>query len=225
MLDLYTYYRSVSAHRVRIALNYKSIPYRSVYIDEDRDEQASEAYLARNPQGLVPALVVDDSLTITQSSAILEYLEERYPERPLLPEDLLDRARVRSFAQVLIADTNPMNTLRIYRYMRDEMKLDHSQRRQWYEHWAHNGLQAMESLLHAHLTPGRYCHGDKPTLADVCLVPQVANAEANGLDLSPYPTVRKIYRTCNALSAFQSAAPLTQGDRLAKSVQASADSA
>ncbi len=219
MLELYTYYRSVSAHRVRIALNHKAIPYQSVYIDSDSDEHISETYLSRNPQGLVPALVVDDTLTITQSSAILEYLEERYPERPLLPQDTADRARVRSFAQVLIADTNPLNILRVYRYMRDEMDLGYEQRRAWYEHWAHQGLRAVESLLGAHLAPGRYCHGDRVTLADVCLVPQLANAEANGLDLSPYPTARRIYRTCSAQSAFQSAAPLTQGDRLAKAVR------
>ncbi len=220
MLELYTYYRSVSAHRVRIALNYKGIPYNSVYIDEDRDEQSGEAYLKRNPQGLVPALVVNDGLTITQSSAILEYLEERYPERSLLPADVADRARVRSFSQVLIADTNPTNILRVYRYMRDEMHLDHAARRRWYEHWAHNGLSAVESLLETNLKPGRYCHGDTLTLADVCLVPQMANAEANGLDLSAYPIARRIYRSCSALSAFQSAAPLTQADRLAKAVSA-----
>lgn len=218
MLELYTYYRSVSAHRVRIALNYKSIPYRSIYIDEDKDEQSSEAYLARNPQGLVPALVNDEGLLITQSSAILEFIEERYPERSLLPTDISDRARVRSFAQVLIADTNPTNILRVYRFMRDEMNLDYDARRKWYEHWAHKGLQAVESLLETQLTPGKYCHGDRPTLADVCLVPQMANAEHNGLDLSQYPKARAIYRTCNALSSFQSAAPLTQADRLAKAV-------
>ncbi|MGB1556358.1 MAG: maleylacetoacetate isomerase [Oceanococcaceae bacterium] len=221
MLELYTYYRSVSAHRVRIALNYKGIPYQSVYVDHDADEQFSAEFLERNPQGLVPALSVNEQLLVTQSSAILEYLEERYPERPLLPTDIQDRARVRSFAQVLIADTNPTNILRVYRYMRDEMELDHATRRRWYEHWAHKGMQAVESLLQGHLTPGKYCHGDKPTLADVCLVPQVANAEANKLDLSAYPTARRIYRTCNALSAFQSAAPLTQADRLAKSVRGS----
>lgn len=218
MLELYTYYRSVSAHRVRIALNYKGIPYRSVYIDEDNDEQSSDAYLARNPQGLVPALVVDDGLTITQSAAILEYIEEAYPERPLLPRDITDRARVRSFAQVLIADTNPTNILRVYRYMRDQMQLDYDARRRWYEHWAHKGMQAVESLLTSDLQPGRYCHGDMVTLADVCLVPQMANAEANGLDLSAYPLARQVYRSCGAHSAFQSAAPRTQGDRLAKAI-------
>lgn len=220
MLELYTYYRSVSAHRVRIALNYKSIPYRSMYIDEDSGEQTGEEYLARNPQGLVPALVVNDSLMITQSAAILEFIEETYPDRPLLPTDTSDRARIRSFAQVLIADTNPTNILRVYHYMRDEMGLDHTARRRWYEHWAHKGLEAVESLLTTQLSPGRYCHGDKPTLADVCLVPQMYNAEANRLDMSAYPTARRIYRSCQALSAFQSAAPTTQADRLAKAVLA-----
>lgn len=218
MLQLYTYYRSVSAHRVRIALNFKAVPHTSVYIDEDQGEQHSLEYMLHNPQGLVPALVVNESLTITQSAAILEYLEEKYPERPLLPGDITDRARIRSFAQVMISDMQPFNILRTYYYQRDVMGIDKAARRAWYEHWMHKGFAALESLLHSHLHPGAYCHGDKPSLADVCLVPQVCNAEQNALDLSDYPTVRRIYRTCMALSAFQAAAPDAQRDRLSKAV-------
>ena len=218
MLQLFTYYRSVSAHRVRIALNYKGLPYESCFIDEDSGEQHSTAYLARNPQGLVPALVVDAGLTITQSAAILEYLEERYPERPLLPADTADRARVRSFAQVMIADMQPFNILRTYYYQRDVMGIDKPARRAWYEHWMHKGFTALESLLETHLTPGTYCHGDRPTLADVCLVPQIANALGNDLDLAPYPRLRAVYQTCMSQSAFQAAAPDAQQDLLKKSV-------
>ncbi len=218
MLQLYTYYRSVSAHRVRIALNYKALPYEAIYIDEDSGEQLGIQYLFRNPQGLVPALVVNEELTITQSAAILEFLEERYPERPLLPEDIADRARVRSFAQVMIADMQPFNILRTYYYQRDIMGIEKPSRRAWYEHWMHKGFAALEALLQSHMKPGAYCLGDKPTLADVCLVPQVANARQNDLDLSDYPTIRHIYQTCMAQSAFQAAAPEAQGDRLRKAV-------
>ncbi len=220
MLQLYTYYRSVSAHRVRIALNYKAVPHESIYVDEDLGEQHNAGYLEHNPQGLVPALVVDDSLTITQSAAILEFLEEKYPERPLLPQALADRARVRSFAQVMIADMQPFNILRTYYYQRDVMGIDKAARRAWYEHWMHKGFTALESMLQTHLQPGGYCHGDKPTLADVCLVPQVSNAKQNQLDLSDYPTLRRIYQTCMALPAFQAAAPDTQRDRQRKAVAA-----
>lgn len=218
MLQLYTYYRSVSAHRVRIALNYKSISYKSIFIDEDKGEQLGGEYLKLNPQGLIPALLVDDRFLITQSAAILEYLEERYPERPLLPADISDRARVRSFVQVCVADVQPMNVLRVYHYMRDQMELDHAARRRWYEYWAHKGLRAMESLLAGHPKTGDFCQGDQATLADVCLVPQLYNAERNRLDLSPYVTLRAIYRNCQALSAFQAAAPETQPDRLQKAL-------
>ncbi len=218
MLQLYTYYRSVSAHRVRIALNYKAVPHRSVFIDEDSGQQLGQDYLQHNPQGLVPALVVSPELTITQSSAILEYLEERYPERPLLPEDIADRARVRSFAQVMIADMQPFNILRAYYYQRDVMGIDKAARRAWYDHWMHKGFAALESLLQTHLRPGAYCHGDAPSLADICLVPQVSNALQNKLDLSAYPSIRRIYQTCMAQSAFQAADPEVQRDRLHKAV-------
>ena len=218
MLQLFTYYRSVSAHRVRIALNHKAVPYKSIYIDEDSGEQLEEGYLQHNPQGLVPALVVNDELTITQSAAILEFLEEYYPERPLLPKDIADRARIRSFCQVMVADMQPFNILRTYYYQRDVMGVDRAARRQWYEHWMHKGFAALESLLNSHLHPGTYCHGDQLSLADVCLVAQINNAMLNELDLSAYPTLRRINQTCLSLSAFQSAAPETQTDRLQRAV-------
>lgn len=218
MLQLYTYYRSVSSHRVRIALNHKGIPFKSIFIDEDKGQQSSAEYLRLNPQGLIPALVVNGRQLITQSAAIIEYLEETYPQRPLLPADVDGRARVRSFAQVCIADVQPMNVLRVYHYMRDEMQLDRETRRRWYEHWAHKGFAALESLLAGHPDTGDFCHGDTPTLADVCLVPQLYNAEHNRLEISRYPTLRRIYRNCQALQAFQAAGPETQRDRLQKAL-------
>jgi maleylacetoacetate isomerase len=218
MLQLYTYYRSVSAHRVRIALNIKGIPYKSIFIDEAAGEQYTAEYTRLNPWGLIPALVVNPDMIVTQSAAIIEYLEERYPERPLLPKDINGRARVRSFAQACIADIQPMNVLRVYDYLRNEMKVDHATRRRWYEHWAHKGFRALESLVATHGETGDFCHGDAPTLADVCLVPQMYNAERNKLDLSQYVTLRRIYRTCQSIPAFQAAAPQAQPDLIAKSV-------
>lgn len=212
MFQLYTYYRSVAAHRVRIGLNYKGIAYESVFIDLGKTENTRDDYLRLNPQGLVPALVENDGLVITQSAAILEYLEEKYPERPLLPRDIVGRARVRSFAQAATADMHPLNTIRVYRYLRDELGLDYDTRRQWFVYWGSKALRALESLLAEHPDTGDFCHGDRPTLADVVLVPQVYNAEQNGLDLSQYPTVRRIYRTCTSLAAFQAAGPETQQD-------------
>ena len=214
ILKLFTYYRSVSTYRVRIALNYKGVPYQPVFIDSDRQEHRGEEYLRLNPQGLVPALIVDDRLVVNQSAAILEFLEERYPERPLLPEGAEARALVRSFAQVAVADMNPLNIMRVFRYMRDELELSLEQRRAWYEHWAHKGFRALESLLQRDRGDSAYSYGDRPTLADVCLVPQVYNAQVNGLDLTPYTQVRAVMQNCMALAAFQAAAPDAQRDRV-----------
>jgi maleylacetoacetate isomerase len=155
-------------------------------------------------------------LVITQSAAIIDYLEDKYPERPLMPGTVTERARVRSFTQSITADIHPLNTIRVYRYLRDEEKVDFEGRRRWFHHWLSNGFQAMESLLD-HPDTGAFCHGDTPTLMDVVLVPQVYNAEQYGLDLSSYPTIRRIYRTCLTLAAFQAAGPETQPDKMAHS--------
>lgn len=217
MLQLYTHYRSVSAHRVRIALNYKGISYKSLFTDLDRTAAEQLTYLNLNPQGLIPALVVKDDLVITQSAAILEYLEERYPERPLLPQDTEQRALIRSFAQIAVADTHPLNNLRTLRFLRDHMDVAYDQRRAWFEHWLHRAFAPMEAILDGEATSGTYCFGEHPTMADVCLVPQVNLAERYGVDLSDYPHIRRIYRTCRTLAAFQAAAPETQADRRAES--------
>lgn len=215
MLKLFTYYRSVSTHRVRIALNIKGVPYEPVFVDSDRNEHRSEAYLRLNPQGLVPALMVGDDFVVTQSFAILEYLEDRYPERPLLPEGAEDRARVRSFSQVAVADMQPLNILRVFRYMRDEVEVPLEKRRQWFEHWAHTGFRALESMLERDRGDNAYCFSNRPTLADVCLVPQVYNGLSTNLDLTDYPQLRSVYQNCLSMSAFQAAAPTAQSDLLA----------
>lgn len=213
MLQLYTHYRSVSAHRVRIALNYKGVSYNSLFIDIDRSAAEQLTYLNLNPQGLIPALVVKDDLVITQSAAILEYLEERYPARPLLPQDIELRAMVRSFAQIAVADTHPLNNLRTLRFLRDHMAVDYEHRRAWFEHWLHRAFAPMEAILAGEVAPGAYCFGDHPTMADVCLVPQVSLAERYRVDLRDYPHIRSVYRTCKTMAAFQAAAPETQADR------------
>lgn len=216
MLQLFTHHRSVSAHRVRIALNYKAVSYKSIYMDLDKTSVDRLGYLDLNPQGLIPALILEDNMLVTQSSAILEYLEERYPERPLLPQDTGLRARIRSFAQIVIADTHPLNNLRVLLYMRDKMDVGYKRRRAWFEHWLERAFTPMESILANSEETGSYCFGEHPTLADVCLVSQVHFAERYGVNMTPYPTLRRIYLTCMALSAFQSAAPDNQSDVRAK---------
>lgn len=215
MLQLFTHYRSVSAHRVRIALNYKGVAYKSIFTDLYNTPVDRLTYLNVNPQGLIPALWDGEELVISQSSAILEYLEERYPERPLLPDDTSQRARIRSFAQIAVSDTHPLNNLRVFRYLRDGMGLSYDKRREWLEYWINKAFAPMESILAAHAgehDDHSFCFGHRPSLADVCLVPQVTFAERRGVDLSDYPRVRAVNRACVTLAAFQAAAPDTQPD-------------
>lgn len=215
MLQLFTHHRSVSAHRVRIALNYKGVSYKSIFTDMDHTRGDRLSYLNVNPQGLIPALWADEDLVISQSSAILEYLEERYPERPLLHGDIAQRARIRSFAQIAIADTHPLNNLRVLRYLRDAMDVPYEKRREWFEHWIKKAFGPMESILSDQAGSRdefSYCFSDKPSLADVCLVPQVSLAERYQVNLSDYPTIRRVYRACMTLAAFQAADPDTQPD-------------
>ncbi|RJS92357.1 maleylacetoacetate isomerase [Salinisphaera sp. Q1T1-3] len=213
MLKLFTHHRSVSAHRVRIALNCKGVAYESIFTGLDGAAADRQSFRRINPEGLIPALWVDDDLVISQSSAILEYLEERYPERPLLHGDIGQRARIRSFAQIAIADTHPLNNLRVLRYLRDEMDVAYDHRRAWFEHWLHAAFGPMESLL-ADQPAGEhsFCFSARPSLADVCLVPQISMAERYGVRLDAYPTLRRVYRACLSLAAFQAAAPDTQSD-------------
>ncbi|HET7312963.1 maleylacetoacetate isomerase [Salinisphaera sp.] len=213
MLKLFTHHRSVSAHRVRIALNYKGVAFESIFTGLDGAGEDRRQYREINPQGLIPALWVEDDLVISQSSAIIEYLEERYPDRPLLHGDIALRARIRSFAQIAIADTHPLNNLRVLRYLRDEMDVAYDRRRAWFEHWIHTAFGPMESLL-AKQPAGdfSFCFTARPSLADVCLVPQVSMAERYGVNLGRYPILRRVYRACMALGAFQAAAPDTQAD-------------
>lgn len=210
---LYTYWRSSAAYRVRIALNIKGVEYdsRSVHLVRDGGEQHSPAYRQINPQGLVPALVHEDRI-YSQSLAIIEYLEERYPEPSLLPRDPGDRARVRGLAQMVACDIHPLNNSRVQKYLVGELGLGDEQKLAWYRHWITLGFEAIEARLDQDGYTGRFCHGDTVGLADLCLVPQVYNAERFGCDVSVFPTITRINTACLELDAFLRATPESQPD-------------
>ncbi len=217
-MELYTYHRSVAAQRVRIALNLKGVAYESRFVDlsTQREEQNHPRFRELNPQGLAPVLV-DDGVVITQSLAIIEYLDERIRVRPLLPEEPLARARVRSLAQLFASDMQPLTNLRVFDYLREQMGCETAQLDAWYEHWTMEGLEAAETLLSRSGHTGGFCFGEQPTLADVCMVPQVHDATLRGYDLSGFPVLRGIYRNCMTLASFQAAAPETQPDAVEQS--------
>ena len=212
-MKLYGYFRSSAAFRVRIALNLKKLNYESAFIHLRRGDQRQPGFLDINPQGLVPALEVDDTLLI-QSLPIIEYLDETYPEPPLLPSDAKGRARVRALAAMVACDIHPINNLRVLRYLLRPLGQDEAAVETWYNHWIAEGFGALERLLAEGDRTGRFCHGDTPGLADIVLVPQVFNANRyQSLDLTPYPTIVRIYQTCLGIDAFAAAHPDRQPDR------------
>jgi maleylpyruvate isomerase len=212
-MKLYTYFRSSAAYRVRIALNLKSLPYEAVPVHLVRHggEQLTETYRAINPSALVPSRQ-DDDATITQSMAILEYLEETHPAVPLLPSAPLARARVRELAQMVACDIHPVNNLRILRYLVRTLGIGDEAKNEWYRHWVQEGFGALEAQLARDPAPGRFCHGDTPTIADCFLVPQVYNASRFDIDMAPYPRIAAIDAACAQLPAFQAAHPAQQPD-------------
>lgn len=211
-MKLFGYFRSSAAFRVRIALNLKGLAYEDAFIHLRRGDQRAAAYLAVNPQGLVPALEIDGE-TLTQSTAIVEYLDETHPEPPFLPAEPAGRARVRALAAIVACDIHPINNLRVLRYLNRPLGHDQAAVETWYNHWIATGFEAFERLLAAGRGTGEFCHGDRPGLADIALVPQVVNSERYRLDLSPYPTVSRVYRNCMQLDAFAAAHPNNQPDR------------
>lgn len=211
MIELYGYWRSSAAYRVRIALNLKGLEACHHYVNLRRGEQRGNAYRALNPFGRVPTLV-EDGTAFTQSLAILEYLEESHPEPPLLPAETAHRARVRALADVVACDIHPINNLSVLNYLENEIKVKKDQKLGWYKHWVHEGFAALEAMLADDPSTGRFCHGDAPSLADVCLVPQVYNARRFDCDLTAYPTIRRIEGACAEMEAFQRAVPEAQGD-------------
>jgi maleylacetoacetate isomerase len=206
----YTYFRSSAAFRTRIALNLKGLKPEQAFVHLRRNEQNADAYLRLNPQGLVPTLV-HDGTAIGQSLAIIEYLDEIWPDPPLLPKDPKGRARVREIALAIACDTHPVNNLRIRNYL---LNLGHSEAEvlAWQVHWIETEFGALEKMLAASAQTGTFCHGATPTLADICLVPQMANARGVNMDLSPFPTLLRIEKAAFALAAFVDAMPKNQPD-------------
>lgn len=212
-MKLYDYFRSSAAYRVRIGLKLKGLEYESVpvHLLKDGGQQLQAEYRAVNPSALVPALH-DNGATITQSLAILEYLDEVHPLVPLMPRDALGRARVRSLALTIACDIHPINNLRVLRYLVKDAGLSEDAKTAWYVHWVQEGFAALEALLANSADTGRFCHGDTPTIADCCLVPQVFNAQRFNIDMAPYPAIAAIDAACRELPAFVAAHPSQQPD-------------
>lgn len=214
---LYNYFRSSASFRVRIAMNLKGLAfdYRPIHLVRQGGEQLLPDYLALNPHGLVPLLVdetADPPTKMTQSLAIIEYLDELHPEPPLLPRDALGRARVRALAMAVACEIHPLNNTRVLRYLTNVLKVDDEAKNAWYRHWVETGLAAFDAELESSSQTGRFCHGDTPTLADLTLVPQIFNAKRFACDLSTLTTTMGVFDACMALDAFRTAVPSEQPD-------------
>lgn len=209
-MKLYTYFRSSAAFRVRIALNLKGLAYEPAFVHLAKGEHRAPAYGAVNPQALLPTLE-DGGRLLTQSLAILEYLDETHPEQPLLPKDLFERARVRSLAMLVACEIHPVNNLRVLQHLKRALGQSEEQVNAWYRHWIADGLAKLEADL-ARPGTGIYCHGNLPTIADCCLVPQVFNAQRYQCDTTPYPTTMRVFAACMKLDAFDRAQPSKQPD-------------
>jgi maleylacetoacetate isomerase len=212
-MKLYTYFRSSAAYRVRIALNLKGLSYDAVpvHLLKEGGQQRQEDYRRINPSGLVPAFQ-DERITLTQSMAIIEYLDERFPAVPLLPQDAPGRARVRELAQIVACDIHPLNNLRVLRHLVHELKLSEEQKNEWIRHWIREGLAGLEAHLARDPAAGPFCHGSSPTIADCFLVPQVFNAQRFEIDIAAYPNIARIHALCIDLPAFAAAHPSKQPD-------------
>ena len=210
-MQLYSYALSSAAYRVRIALNLKALEYDTLTIAlaKEGGEQHKPEYLQINPQGLVPTLI-DDGVTLTQSLAIMEYLEEKYPDIPLLPSNPVDRAQVRAMALAIACDIHPLNNLRVRAYLSDDMQQSESAIGAWYRHWILITFASLESIVETY--GGDYCFGNTITLADVCLIPQMANARRYDTDVSAFPKLQRIDSVLREHPAFDAAAPENQPD-------------
>jgi maleylacetoacetate isomerase len=212
--ELYSYWRTSATYRVRVAFNLKGVKPQESNINIDAGEQRSEAFLKINPMGAIPALVDhgpgQPSAPLTQSLAILEFLDETYPNPPLLPSDTHGRARVRSLAALLAADTHPMITPRVKKYLTSTAKFDDAAWRAWQTHWFSTGLQALEQRLAHDTQTGDFCHGNTPTLADICLASIIVVMRVFKIEVAGIPTVMRIMARCEALEAFAAAAPARQ---------------
>jgi maleylpyruvate isomerase len=209
---LHNYFRSSTSFRVRIALNMKSIKYRYVPHHLRHGEHLEPAYLSVNPQGLVPALIWSDGSLLTQSLAIIEFLDEVQPDPPLLPADPLGRAHVRMLAQMIACEIHPVNNLRVLTSLRTLFGASDEDVQNWFRHWVDETFVPLEKLLARSRETRTFCHGETPGLADICLAAQVTNNARFGVDMSPYPTISRINAACMALPAFRKAAPANQPD-------------
>jgi len=208
---LHSFFRSSTSFRVRAALNLKGIAFDQATYALRKGEQRSPAYLALNPQGLVPSLETPDGI-LTQSLAIIEWLDEVYPDPALLPRDPWGRARVRSLAQIIALDIHPINNLRVLQYLGRTFGADEAQQAEWVRHWVDEAFHTLEARLSQEPETGRFCHGDAPGLADLCLAAQVINNARFAVDMSPYQTIQRIHDTCMALPSFEAASPMKQPD-------------
>ena len=210
MIEMYGFWRSAASFRVRIAMNLKGIAFTETMIDLDAGEQHAADYVELNPQAVVPSLILEDGTMLSQSMAILEYLEETHPAPALLPQDALGRARVRALALIWTADHHPLIPPRIRAYLRDTLGIDEAGRTAWVKHWFSEGLRIGEARLAGDSKTGRFCHGDTPTMADLCLISQVMGARGFQVDFSGFPTINRIVDACLEIDAFKKALPLRQ---------------
>ena len=206
-MELFNYFRSSASYRVRIALALKGLDYTYTPVHLPRKENLQESYGAVSASRLVPALREDDGTLLTQSLAIIEYLDETHPEPPLLPADPRQRARVRALALDVACEIHPLNNLRVLRYLVGDLKLSEDDKNRWYRHWVETGLAVLERQLEGHPSTGRFCHGDTPTMADVVLVPQIFNAQRFECRLDHVPEVMRIFGNCMALEPFSATQP------------------
>jgi maleylacetoacetate isomerase/maleylpyruvate isomerase len=209
-VKLYTYFRSSAAFRVRIALNLKGLKYEPVFVHLAKGEHRQPQYAAVNPQALLPTLELDDGKRLTQSLAIIEWLEEKHPTPPLLPKESMARARVRSLAYLVASEIHPLNNLRVLQHLKRALNQTQEQIDTWYRYWIADGLAKLEAELAG--SSGRFCHGDSPSMADCCLVPQIFNAKRYNSDLAPYPTTMRVFENCMKVEAFDRAQPSKQPD-------------
>jgi maleylpyruvate isomerase len=214
MFTLYSYYRSTAAYRVRIALEYKGLHYSYKPVDLMRDggEQHHDSYMKINPQQLVPSLVTAEGQVLTQSLAIIDYLEEVYPTPALLPYDPIAKANARAIAQAIACDTHPLNNSRVLKYLTHTLRIDDQAKQEWYAHWVNTTFTSLEQLLRADPSRGHYCVGDSVTVADLCLVAQVYNANRFKVDMTPYPNLMAINNHCITQEFFIAASPEQQPD-------------
>jgi len=209
-MKYYGFWRSLAACRVRIALALKGVTAEEISVNLMQGEQLKPEYRAVNPLAVVPALILDDGSTLFESMAIIEYLDETHPQPPLLPKDPKGRARVRGLAQIVACDGHPLLVPRVRNYLEKELKIDEAARTRWCQHWVMEALKAVETHLSREKETGRYCHGNSPTLADICVATQVFGAKFFNCDTAPVPTVMRVFNECMKLEAFDKSHPLKQ---------------